>query len=83
MLNARNRWLCTSHENAWSIAREYANGGWRKCTTMRRAPVRDSTYACVHLGALAGCNADDVMRPLGSRREMLRSGGNCDSSDQQ
>ena len=50
---------------------------------MRRAPMRDSTYACVHLGELAGCNPDSVVRPLGSCKETLRKGGNRASSDQQ
>jgi hypothetical protein len=50
---------------------------------MRRAPMRERAYACVHLGEFAGCNPDNVVRPLGSCKEMLRKGEKCDSFDQQ
>jgi hypothetical protein len=75
---ARKRPLLTSHASARSIANEYANGAWRKCRSARRAPLRESTYACVHFGAYEGCKAIWV-----EGVEMVLSAGWCDSFDQQ
>lgn len=46
--------LSTSHEIAWSIALEYAKGGYRRYIANRLAPAFDKAYACVHFGEVDG-----------------------------